>query len=247
MSGDEKLRGIANLFERDELKKFISSYLIMMGVVEGFVFFASWISYIWSEGQVFPWKAFIISAFTTPIAITFIFAVIIVGFNKYMYEKKPPAEEALKAVATEGETKPLERKFMLFINSLRQVPFLIALLLLVISAGIIYKLDAIALFIANAGERAAQYLFISLAVVLGVATVIGLVWMFLSYNLRKQKLEYQFKYRQEVMDKLGLVILDDDTIVDREGQMITRQIPGDLSPGKKRDEDITLIPRLPNR
>ncbi|PLX84832.1 MAG: hypothetical protein C0617_06360 [Desulfuromonas sp.] len=240
---DERLRGVACLFSREELKNFFSSYLILIGVVEGFIFFFSWLSYIWSETGAFPWKAFLIGAFTTPVAITFIFAIIVIGFNKYMFAKAAREEKEMGIAPAEGGKT--HSKLDLAFYYMRQVPFLVGLLLLVVSAAFVYKLDAITLFIANAGERAAHYLFVSMAVLVGVSTVVVLVWMALSYHLRKKRLDYLFQYKKEVMERTGMIILDDDSIIDREGRLIEH--PGAKEGARGKDEDVRLIPKLPFR
>ncbi len=243
-SQENKLRGVASLYNSEELKKFIGNYLLMMGIVEGFIFFVCWVSHLAGQDTPFPWKFYLIASFIAPVAITFIFGIIVVGFNKYMFDRKLADEHPSGELSTEQVKPKWVRRFEMILHSIRQVPFLLGLLLLVVSAGIIYNLDLITAYIANAGEKAAQYLFISLAVVLGVAFVTALVWMSLSYNLRKRKQDYLYQYRREVMDRLGLVILEDETVIDREGRVISQGKPRELGHDKGAGS-VTLIPNLP--
>ncbi|BCR03301.1 hypothetical protein DESUT3_03700 [Desulfuromonas versatilis] len=243
-SKDSKLRGVASLYSSEELKKFIGNYLLMMGIVEGFIFFVCWVSHLAGQDAPFPWKFYLIASFIAPVAITFIFGIIVVGFNKYMFDRKLSEEAPTRELSAEEVKPKWVRRFEMVLHSLRQVPFLLALLLLVVSAGIIYNLDIITAYIANAGEKAAQYLFISLAVVLGVAFVTALVWMSLSYNLRKRRQDYLFQYRRDVMERLGLVILEDETVIDRDGRVVSEGKPRELGHDKGAGK-VTLLPNLP--
>jgi hypothetical protein len=56
----------------------------------------------------------------------------------------------------------------------------------------------------------------------------------------------QQRYRQDVMDRFGLVILDDNTVLDREGNQVQLsdgrgKNPGD---GSGDNQDIRLLPRF---
>ena len=56
----------------------------------------------------------------------------------------------------------------------------------------------------HAGERAAFYLLIALGVLLAVAAIFAMVWMYLSYRLRREKLNHQYQYRTDVAERLGM-------------------------------------------
>jgi len=237
-TGKKTIQGVGGFYSRNELKKFFSGYLLMMGVVEGLIFFVCWISYL-SAGQVlFPWKAYLLAAFIAPVAISFLLGVIVYGFNKYLFSREEPA------TADGSEHQP--NRFDEVMRSLRQVPFLVALLLLVLAGGIIYKLDAIVGYVASAGEQAANYLFILLAVVLGVATLVSLVWMVLSYRLRCRRLDLLHKYRMEVMERTGMVMLEDETLIDRNGRVVEFPAAG-MHPARGRSDELALLPPLPGR
>ncbi|MEJ2200153.1 MAG: hypothetical protein P8X63_03935 [Desulfuromonadaceae bacterium] len=245
MSGEseEKLKGIANLFEKAELKSFILNYLIILMVIEGLIFFVSFIVHLTTPDAGFPWRPYIFAAFIAPVAITFMFGIVILFFNKYIFEY---SHVTTKDIAGFGGDLASGSKLQTALNITRQVPFLMGLLLLVLAAGILYKIDDILIFIGHAGERAAFYLLVALGVLLAVAAVFGMVWMYLSYRLRQEKLNHQYQYRKDVADRLGLVILDDNSVFDREGKSISldgsKALPADT---KASDDSITLIPTLP--
>lgn len=237
------VHSLAGLYSRDEVKKFLSGYLLTLAVVEGFIFFVCWISYLSGGQLLFPWKAYILASFMTPIAISFLLGMIVFGFNKYLFARDEPALSA----ASVGVADVQPNRFDEVMRSLRQVPFLVALLLLVLSGGIIYKLDAIVGFMASAGEQAANYLFILLCVVLGVASLVSLVWMVLSYRLRCRRLDLLHKYRMEVMERTGMVMLEDETVIDRDGRVIDTQSALAASQVRPRSDELALLPPLPGR
>ncbi|TYO99220.1 hypothetical protein EDC39_10363 [Geothermobacter ehrlichii] len=234
----EGLRGIAGLYTRQEIKKFVSGYLLLLAVVEGLIFFFCWVSYLGDGQTAFPWKAYLIASFLVPVAISFLLGVVAYGFGRYLM----PGEEA----PADGEVDRPPNRFEEAMLSLRQVPFLVALLLLVLAGGLVYKLDAIVAFVARAGGEAARYLFILVLVVLGVAGVVALVWMILSYRLRCRRLAYLHQFRLEVIERTGMVLLEDETLVDRDGQVVERPGQSEMSASFSRDE-LTLLPRLPGR
>jgi hypothetical protein len=59
-----------------------------------------------------------------------------------------------------------------------------------------------------------------LGVVLAVATVFGFVWLFMKYKLEKMKCRYE--YKRDVMTNLGLLVIDDYTLINHDGQVITQ-------------------------
>ena len=104
-----------------------------------------------------------------------------------------------------------------------QLPFLLTLLLLGALIGVVYNMGAIMEFLARFGEAASKFLLIGLGCVLAAGTIFGVVRMVLNYKLRKKNLEYD--YKREVMDRLGIAILDERTMIDSRGKMVdSRQI-----------------------
>ncbi|MDD3801144.1 MAG: hypothetical protein PHV45_03000 [Desulfuromonas thiophila] len=245
------LKGIAALFERDELKDLFIKYLILIGVIEGFIFFVSFLSQLGPENVPFPWKSFFFAAFIVPLTITFLLGVIVIGFDRYLYGHPP----AGGADSGRGGLTPIEQqsrihKFHAVMYVIRQVPFLLGLLLLVVLSAVVYKLDVILAVIGHVGEQTAFYVSVALAVLLGAALIMGLIWMFMSYSLRKKSMEYQYQYRKEVIERTGLIILDDERVMDQQGKLLGQeQVP--LLPQETRrdaaertrrdDEDVILI------
>lgn len=214
--------GIARLFTAIQLKAYFINYLYFIIGTEILIFVFTFFSHLRPESGAFPWKFYFYISFIVPIAITFLLGVFILAFNKYVYGKNPVTEN--DPDARPDETGPGDNtiKTRLFINSMRKIPFLPLLFLIITGSIILYKMDAIFLFVVNAGEKAIKYSLIAVAVLLVVAAVLGLVWLIVNYKLRKQHMQYQHKYKNEVMENLGLLILD-DKIIDKEGKIISNR------------------------
>jgi len=237
-------KGMAALFEREELKDLFIKYLILIGVIEGFIFFVSFISQLGPENVPFPWKSYFFAAFIVPLTITFLLGVIVLGFDRYLYGHQPSASGGVNGLSS-AEQQGRIQKFHSFIYVIRQIPFLLGLLTLVVLSGVAYKLDGILAVIGHVGAETAHYLFVVLCVVLGVGSVLGLVWMFMSYNLRKKSMEYQYKYKKDVVDKTGLIILENDRIMDQQGHLLTHddvaRIEHQVSEDSSAPDDAIII------
>ncbi|OEU72066.1 MAG: hypothetical protein BA874_01175 [Desulfuromonadales bacterium C00003068] len=227
-------KGIAAMFEKEELKDLFIKYLILIGVIEGFIFFVSFLSQLGPENTPFPWKSYFFAAFIVPLTITFLLGVIVLGFDRYLYGHQPESSEGPLGLSA-SEQQGRVQKFHAFIYVIRQMPFLMGLLMLVVLSGVVYKLDGILAVIGHVGERTAYYLLITLAVLLVASVVLGLVWMFMSYSLRKKSMEYQYKYKKDVVDKTGLIILEGDRVMDQHGKLLTHDHVAQIE--QRDDED----------
>jgi len=236
--GSSTLKGIATLFEREELKDLFIKYLILIGVIEGFIFFVSFISQLGPENVPFPWKSFFFAAFIVPLTITFLLGIIVLGFDRYLYGHQPEDDDSDRHHLSVAEQQSRIQKFHAVMYVIRQIPFLLGLLLLVVLTAVGYKLDEILAVIGHIGEETVFYVSVALAVVLGAALVMGLIWMFMSYNLRKKSMEYQYQYKKDVVEQTGMVILDDDRIMDKEGKLLHDNRPRQLPQG---DTDTTIL------
>lgn len=237
-------RNVVALFNNHELKGLFKSYLILMGVVEILIFFVSFTTQIGPDPKPFPWKTYFFAAFIVPVVITFLLGLFVMAFNKVLYGGNDT--DSSMVFVNDAAQKGYIYKFQVFLYSIRQVPFLLGLLLLGVCAGVIYKIDTILFFIGRAGEKTAQYVLLTLAIVLAVAVVFAMVWMFLNYNLRKKTLEYQYKYKSEVVEKTGLIIMDDNTVVDEKGQTVdknsTRLLEHNDDDDDDDDDHVHLLP-----
>ena len=118
------------------------------------------------------------------------------------------------------------------VTLLRKLPFLSLLLLLCVVVGFFYKLDSFLEFIAAVGEKSVQVVIIFIAALVGIASVFGLVLIVLNYQLRKRSMEYQ--YKSEMAQRFGLIILDDNTVLNNDGKLLVT--------GKKWKDSVPLLP-----
>jgi len=214
--------GVASTFDRLELKNFFVSYLTAMLVVEGLIFFFCFVNHLATQSPAFPWKPYLFATFITPIAITFVFGLIILTFNKYFF-KEMEGESIAGTAFYSGLSLNQGDRLAAFFQVVHRLPFLLSLLLLIAATAIAYKMDAIALYAAQAGAATAQYLFFTLIGMMAVAAIGIGVWMILSYRLRQNKLASSHQYRMQLMDQFGMLLLDDGTMLDKDGKVVYQQ------------------------
>lgn len=234
-------KSIATLFSDAERKELFRKYLFFLGWVEVLLLVVCWLYQLGDAGSdrfgpveaVFPWKTYFLIAFLTPVAVTFLIGVIIVGFNKYFGESEAAAISfAQEPGQTADDGSSRIHKLNRMVTLVQRLPFLALLLLLGVSVGFFYKLDAILGFVGAVGEKSVRIILISAAVLLVVASVFALILIVLNFQLRKKSMEY--RYKSEVADRFGLIILEDNTVLNSEGKLLIN--------GKKWKEAVPLLP-----
>ncbi len=232
------LRGIAALYDEAERKTIFRKYLYFLGWVELGILLTCWLYQIGDSGQaeqVFPWRLYFLIAFLAPIAITFLLGTIVAGFNRYFAEPEQaePVEREFETGENAGAGKihQLSRVVVL----VQKLPFLALLLLLGASVAFFYKLDAIGTLIGSVGERSVKIVLISLGVLLLLASIFALILIILNYRLRKSAMEYQ--YKSQVAERFGLVILEDNTVLNSSGKLLVN--------GRKFKQVNNLLPEPP--
>jgi membrane protein implicated in regulation of membrane protease activity len=101
---------------------------------------------------------------------------------------------------------------------IQRLPFLALLLLLGVGTAFFYKLGAIVALIGSIGEKSVSILLTSLSVILLLASIFALILIVLNYRLRRTAMEYQ--YKAQVAEKFGLVILEDNTVLNSSGKLL---------------------------
>lgn len=222
---DKQHTGLATLFDGVELKSFFINYLWFIIAVEILIFLVCFLGNLGPEKGPFPWKFYFYVSFITPVAITFLLGVFILGFNHFIFGNTPvPGEDGVMG-ADVDENRSKLFQFNLFLTHMKKVPFLPALFTLVACTVLFYKLDAIFLFIFNAGEKMVTYSLIACGVLLAAGLIFGIAWIVSNYKLSKKHMEHEYRYRNDVMDKLGFLIMEDDTVIDKNGKLISRKQP----------------------
>ena len=235
------LQGVAALFDDIERKDLFRKYLYFLCWVELGILLTCWLYQIGDSGRdgesTFPWRLYFLVAFLAPIAITFLTGTVVAGFNKYFAEP----EQASAAVENQSEaaenagTATIQRlnRMVAFIQRL---PFLALLLLLAVGTAFFYKLGAIVGLMGSVGEKSVKILLTSLSVILLLASIFALILIILNYRLRKTAMEYQ--YKTQIAEKFGLVILDDNTVLNSSGKLLVN--------GRKFVKALELLPEQPS-
>ncbi|KPA15692.1 conserved hypothetical protein, membrane [Candidatus Magnetomorum sp. HK-1] len=236
-------KSISHLFSDVERKSLLKQYLIFMGILEICILIFCWFYQMGTQdydrfGPVdipFPWRVYFLLAFLTPVVITFLMGIFFVAFNKYLAGQETNTEQS------EAQQKSETNRFEFIIQTLLNIPFLLALFLVCIGAGIIYRIDDIVGYLQRLGEQSVQFLLILLCSTLGIGTLFGLTWMIFAYKLKKKSMEYAFK--SEVMEKFGIAILEDNTMVTRSGRLLTNEnidMSTKLLPNTEMDQQLII-------
>jgi hypothetical protein len=218
---NNKPKTISHLFSDMERKTILKQYLIFMGIIEICILIFCWFYQMGTQdydrfGPVdipFPWRIYFLLAFLIPVVITFLLGIFLVAFNKYL------ADQDSKFVSKDKKTAIAQSRFESVVQTLLNLPFLLSLFLVCIGAGIIYRIDDITDYLQRLGEQSVQFLLILICTTLGIGTLFGLTWMIFTYKLKKKSMEYEFK--THVMEKFGIAVLEDNTMISRSGQLIT--------------------------
>lgn len=233
--------GVAGLFDDAERKELFRKYLYFLGWIEILILIASYL-YQLSDGRYdassaveagFPWRTYFYIAFITPVAITFLVGMVIVGFNRYFGEADPNLQEPSVAEGQpQAEAVSRIRKLQSMVVWVQRLPFLALLLLLGVGSIFFYKLDAILGFLGSVGEKSIKVLLVTGAVLLVLASIFAFVLIVLNYQLRKKTMAYQ--YRSEMAERFGLIILDDNSVLNSEGKLLIQ--------GRGMKESLPLLP-----
>jgi hypothetical protein len=229
MSSDNqtKFAGIASLFESKEIKRFFKNYLFAICLLETLIFFISLFCLLEPFSMNFPWRYYLLASFLTPVVMTFLLGLVVKAFNVFFIENgaDPMANsESVDQGVRQGGTFA---KLNSSLSFLRQAPFLLSLLFLIVGAVIFSQIDHIFAVIGTVGEKAVVYALITLGVLFLVFTIFAFVWLILKFKLEKVK--YQTDHKREVMLQLGMFLTDDDRLINHDGQIISlenrKQIP----------------------
>jgi hypothetical protein len=238
-------RSIGELFSHDEMKRFFIRYLVMTGYVELFIFFVSFLSTFKPYSSQFPWRDYFYAAFIVPVVITLLLGIIVIAFNAY-YFHDPAHSEQLNG----GDSFAQMSKMKLFLGLSWPFRFLLFLLGLGLSALLMFHMNGILALFAQVGGEALNWLLICLGVLVAGTLGFGCLYLWFHYKLTKKRMENVNQYKCEIMSRMGLLILDDNTVIDREGNVVYRHADayGDASNIKKvaADSSLSLLPHIMN-
>jgi hypothetical protein len=237
----KSLRGIAALFDDMERKDLFRKYLYFLCWVELGILLTCWLYQIGDSGRdgesTFPWRLYFLVAFLAPVAITFLMGTVVVGFNKYFAEpEQASAEVESRSETAESAGTGRIQRLSRMVALIQRLPFLALLLLLGVGTAFFYKLNAIVWLIGSIGEKSVKILLTALIVILLLASIFALILIILNYRLRKTAMEYQ--YKAQIAEKFGLVILEDNTVLNSSGKLLVN--------GRKFGKALELLPERPS-
>ncbi len=242
MDENQEHVGVAQLFNNTQLKTYFINYLHFIVAIEVLIFLVSCVGYLGASAEPFPWKFYFYVAFLVPIAITFLLGIFILAFNKYVFGKNPLQDTATTNAIGEPASKNLTIRLQTLLSYSRQIPFLMILFLLVSGSLLFYYLDAILLFLADESEKAIQYLLIAAAVILISGVIISVVWLLVNYKLRIKMMEQQYQYKNDVMERMEMLIMDDNTVISKDGKVISNSDLQAVTVNHAQTDDVQFLP-----
>jgi hypothetical protein len=206
---------IANYFTKADRKKLFFDYLKLVGILEIVIFI---VVVLWASDDkyhrvqsAFPWREYVFVAFAFPIVFTFLMGIIITGFNYFLGEEPETA-------APEGGEPANQMEAV--IGQIKRLPYLSLLFLLLVTIFALFNMNYIMAWLGSLGYN--TFLFLSYALAgLGAIVVIYMVFfLFFKYRLNQKHLKYQ--YYSDISDKHGLIILDDRTVLHKNGSLLVQ-------------------------
>lgn len=225
---EKKRVGIASLLEKTEIKEYFDTLFILVLGIEFVIFVAHFIGSIGPDKGAFPWRQYFFVSFIAPIVLVFLVGMVIIGFNFYIFGNDDVND--LPDIPDSTETsKGLRHTTKNFIILMNQIPVLAGLFVIGLGSVILFKLDVILKVIGHVGERTAFYIFIMLSVVVAGALIFLLFWLFWKFKLNKVEIERRWEFKKMVMEKSGLIILENNMVLNEQGKVLTSgEIPAQI-------------------
>lgn len=236
---------MGDLFTKNEMKRFFIRYLAMLGFIELFIFFVSFLATFKPYSSSFPWREYFYAAFTIPIGITILLGIIVIAFNTYYFQDAGHLESLKKSFNNDAFKTMSKTK--LFLNLSWQFQFLLFLLGLGLSALLMFHSDDVFALFSRTGEKAFNWLMVSLGILVAGIVLFGVLYLWLHYKLIKRRMEYVNQYKWEMMSHMGMLLLDDNTVIDREGKVIYKPLEtyeAENMDDKALSDDISLLPHI---
>jgi len=241
-SGFKKMTGIAGILKKTEIKEYFDTLFILVGGIEFVIFIAHFIGSMGAEKGPFPWKQYFFVSVMAPVVLMFIIGLIVIGFNYYIYGSQQSAFDLDESPFVGTKMKRFGHSFKFLFSIIQQVPVLAGLFILGIGSVVLFKLDVILKVLGHIGEKTAFYLFILLCVLVAGALIFLIFWLYWQFKLQKFNIQREWEYKQRVIETSGLIILDDNTVFNKEGEVISYDKALEVLEDKKDDR-----PQLPKK
>lgn len=220
-SGFKKMTGIAGILKKTEIKEYFDTLFILVGGIEFVIFIAHFIGSMGAEKGPFPWKQYFFVSFMAPVVLMFIIGLIVIGFNYYLYGSQQSAFDLEESPFVGAKIKRFGHSFKFLFSIIQQVPVLVGLFILGIGSIVLFKLDVILKVLGHIGEKTAFYLFIILCVLISGALIFLIFWLYWQFKLQKFNIQREWEYKQKVIETSGLIILDEHTVFNKDGEVIS--------------------------
>lgn len=241
-SGFKKMTGIAGILQKTEIKEYFDTLFILVGGIEFVIFIAHFVGSMGAEKGPFPWKQYFFVSFMAPVVLMFIIGLIVIGFNYYLYGSQQSAFDLEESPFVGTKMKRFGHSFRFLFTIIQQVPVLAGLFILGIGSVVLFKLDVILKVLGHIGEKTAFYLFILLCVLVSGALIFLIFWLYWQFKLQKFNIQREWEYKQKVIETSGLIILDDNTVFNKEGEVISYDKAMEVLENKKNNG-----PQLPKK
>jgi len=241
-SGLKKMTGIAGILKKTEIKEYFDTLFILIGGIEFVIFIAHFIGSMGADKGPFPWKQYFFVSFMAPVVLMFIIGLIVIGFNYYLYGSQQSAFDLEESPFVGAKMKRFGHSFKFLFSIIQQVPVLAGLFILGIGSVVLFKLDVILKVLGHIGEKTAFYLFILLCVLVTGALIFLIFWLYWQFKLQKFNMQREWEYKQKVIETSGLIILDDNTVLNKDGDVISYD-----KAMKVLEDNTNNGPRLPKK
>ena len=223
MKGSEfkEMTGIAGILKKTEIKEYFDTLFILVGGIEFVIFIAHFIGSMGAEKGPFPWKQYFFVSFMAPVVLMFIIGLIVIGFNYYLYGSQQAAFDLEESPFVGTKMKRFGHSFKFLFSIIQQVPVLAGLFILGIGSVVLFKLDVILKVLGHIGEKTAFYLFILLCVLVSGGLIFLIFWLYWQFKLQKFNIQREWEYKQRVIETSGLIILDDNTVFNQKGEVVS--------------------------
>jgi hypothetical protein len=204
---------IADYFTKSDRKKLFFDYLKLIGILEIVIFI---VVALWATDDKyhrvytpFPWQQYLFVAFAFPVIFTFLMGVVITGFNYFMGDDDQ---------AEAGTGEPADDRFSAVLGQMKRLPYLALLFLLLVTILGLYNLDQIMQWVSSLGQQTFTFLSYALAVFGVLVALYMAFFLFFKYRLNKKHMQYQ--YYNDISNKFGLIILEDQTVLHKNGDLL---------------------------
>lgn len=207
--------GIARLFARRQLRTGFLNFLYFIAGLEALIFVTTMAATVGFAQEPFPWKTYLFTAFTVPIAVTFLLGMVILAFSDFFYGRQTGSEASSAAIQPGNDAGSFPDKVSALIATLRSVPVMATLFFLILAALALYQLNDAVAFVAATGGRMVKLLLLAAAGLVGVGLLLALAWLVMNHQLRRREMEYQYRYRRAAMERWGVLLDEHSLQVDR--------------------------------